>query len=295
METLFRDLGVGVGIRQPHFNQILENVPRSLAWGEVISENFIDLETGERQHSLARLLQLREMMPLALHGVSMSLGSTDPLNFGYLKRLKKLIHEVNPAVVSDHLCWTGVNGKNLHDLYPLPYTEEALSLVVERISAVQGFLGRRLLIENVSSYIEYNDSEMSEWQFLTEVANRADCGLLLDVNNVFVSSVNHEFDPLKYISNLPLHRVGQIHLAGHSERDGFLIDTHDEPVRPEVWDLYRKTIQLTGLVSTMIERDENIPEWSILEKELHQIAEIRESTIRPKRTHEARRAAATAG
>ncbi|MGE0764737.1 MAG: DUF692 domain-containing protein, partial [Bdellovibrionales bacterium] len=190
------------------------------------------------------------------------------------KALKELKHNIEPLWVSDHLCWTGVNGENLHDLLPLPYTESALNHVVDKIRRVQDFLQSRILIENVSSYVSFKDSEMAEWEFIDQVARRAECGLLLDVNNVFVSAINHGFDPQKYIDQMPTGLVGQIHLAGHTEKDGYLIDTHDAPVRPEVWDLYRYTLQTVGLASSMIERDDNIPEWYELELELKQAQRI---------------------
>lgn len=169
---------------------------------------------------------------------------------------------------SDHLCWSGVNGEILHDLYPLPYTKDVIQHVVDKIKQTQDFMGTRMLIENLSSYVDFKISEMSEWEFITEIATRADCGLLLDVNNVYVSSVNHNFDPKKYIDHIPSHRIGQIHLAGHSVEEGYLIDTHDAPVCQEVWDLYQYTLKKKGTFSSMIERDGNIPEWQVLENEL---------------------------
>jgi uncharacterized protein len=203
-----------------------------------------------------------------LHGVSLSLGSADPLNEDYLARLRALVDRIEPAWVSDHLCWTGVDGVNLHDLLPLPYTEEVLNYLAARIDRVQGVLGRRILVENVSSYLTFAESQISEWEFVAELAKRADCGLLLDVNNVYVSSVNHGFDPLRYLDALPAERIGQIHLAGHSRQGGVLIDTHDHPVCPEVWALYRAAVERFGAVSTMIERDDHIPEFAELVAEL---------------------------
>jgi uncharacterized protein len=225
----------------------------------------------------AQLLEkVRARLPVVLHGVSLSIGSADSLDRGYLARLRELIHRIEPAWVSDHLCWTGVDGENLHDLMPLPYTHEALTHVVDRISAVQDTLGRRILIENVSSYVEFAHSEMQEWEFVREVLERADCGLLLDVNNIYVSSVNHGFDPVKYLRAIPANRVAQIHLAGHTRKDGYLIDTHDHPVCPEVWDLYRLAVREFGLVSAMIERDAEIPDWDTLDAEVRMIGRIRD-------------------
>jgi uncharacterized protein len=210
-----------------------------------------------------------------LHGVSLSVGSCDPIDKAYMKRLKELIDIVQPHIVSDHLCWTGIDGKNSHDLLPVPYTQEALQLIAEKIDQVQNILGRRILIENASSYLEYADSEMTEWDFISALIKQADCGLLLDINNVYVSSVNHSFDPKKYLKNIPHQRVGQIHLAGHSDMGGYLIDTHDHDVCNDVWNLFRWFTSHYGKFSTMIERDGNIPEWNILEKELIKIGDIR--------------------
>lgn len=214
-----------------------------------------------------------------MHGVSLSLGSTDPLSQTYLKSLKKLTDQVQPLWISDHLSWTSYEGQHLHDLLPLPYTEEAIRHVVERIKQVQDFIGERILLENLSSYVEFESSEMPEWQFLSEIAHRADCGILLDVNNVYVSSRNHGFDPIQYLENIPLERVGQIHLAGHSVVGKYLIDTHDAPVCPEVWELYRWTTQNLGAVTTMIERDKNIPALGDLIKELGQAKAILKNTL----------------
>ena len=210
------------------------------------------------------LERARALAPVALHGVSLSLGSVDPLNESYLDELAALAARVEPAWVSDHLCWGSVGGHYAHDLLPLPYTEEALAHVVERVARVQERLRRQILVENVSSYLTYVQSAMPEWEFLAEVARRSDCGILLDVNNVFVSAPNHGFDPATYIAGVPADRVGQIHLAGHSDHGTHLLDTHDAPVRAEVWELYRATIARLGRVSTLIEWDDHIPPWADL-------------------------------
>ena len=276
MLTEFRDLGTGVGLRPAHYRQFLDSKPESVSWVEVISENYLHWENRTIDRPIQILEKIRQNVPIALHGVSLSIGSADFTNLSYLKRLKDLTSRIQPVWISDHLCWTGVDGENLHDLLPIPYTEEALNWVVKKIIQTQDFLDRRILIENVSSYLEFSESEMSEWEFLSEVVQRADCGILLDVNNVYVSSVNHNFDPIEYLKKIPSHRVGQVHLAGHSNQGNHLIDTHSEPVCEQVWDLYRWTLKHIGLISTMIERDANIPEWEILEEEVKKISQIRE-------------------
>jgi uncharacterized protein len=264
---VFPRLGAGVGLRRPHYSYVLEHRPK-VDWFEAISENFMGIEGGSPGRPLRILEDIRRDYPVALHGVSLSLGSVDPLNDAYLARLKALSGRVEPAWVSDHLCWTGVEGENLHDLLPLPYTEEAIAHLVPRILRAQEALGRRLLLENVSSYLSYGHSEMTEWEFLTEVSRRADCGLLLDINNIYVSSVNHGFDARDFLEGVPRERVGQFHLAGHSDLGGYLIDTHDHPVCPEVWSLYGDAVRRFGRVSTLLERDDRIPEFGELEAEL---------------------------
>jgi len=209
-----------------------------------------------------------------MHGVSLSIGSTDPIDLEYLAQVRTLAARIEPHWISDHLCWTGIEGRNLHDLLPLPYTEEALASVVERVTQVQDALGRQILLENVSSYLTYRASDMSEWEFLREVAERADCAILLDINNIYVSSVNHGFDPLAYLQAMPRERVRQFHLAGHSDLGGHLIDTHDHPIVEPVWDLYCAAIAQFGAVPTMIERDDNIPSLSELVAELQIAREL---------------------
>ena len=252
-------LGHGVGLRTKHFPRVLEGTAR-IDWFEAISENF--MIRGGRP--LAVLERARALAPLVLHGVSLSLGSTDPLDDSYLAELRALADRFEPAWVSDHLCWGSVGGHYAHDLLPLPYTEEALSQVVERVRRVQDRLGRQILVENVSSYLTFAHSVMPEWEFLAEVAARADCGILLDVNNVYVSSVNHGFDAAAYVMAMPADRVGQIHLAGHSDKGTHLLDTHDGHVVPAVWDLYRLAVRRFGPISTLVEWDDRIPDWDVL-------------------------------
>ena len=256
-------LGFGLGLRVDHYEAILNSAP-AVDWFEIISENYL-VPGGKPLHYLDRI---RERYPLVMHGVSLSIGSTDPLDTEYLKQLKALAARVEPAWISDHLCWTGVHGRNLHDLLPLPYTEETVNHVAARIRAVQDFLGRRILIENVSSYVNFSGSQMSEWEFLTAVCERADCLILFDVNNIYVSSINHEFDPRAYLDGIPGDRVQQIHLAGHEDHGDYIIDTHDHPVADPVWDLYAEAVRRFGPVSTMIERDDNIPPLDELVAEL---------------------------
>ena len=256
-------LGFGLGLRPDHYEDALQQ-RLAIDWFEIISENYL-VPGGRPLHYLDRI---RERYPVAMHGVSMSIGSTDPLNLSYLRELKALAARVEPAWISDHLCWTGVDGINLHDLMPLPYTEEALRHVSRRVRDVQDVLGRRLVLENVSSYVSYTQSQLQEWEFLAALAEEADCELLLDVNNVYVSSVNHGFDAHEFLAGIPAQRVRQMHLAGHQRQGACLIDTHDQPVPEPVWDLYRTAVQRFPNVSTMIERDSNIPPLADLVAEL---------------------------
>ncbi len=258
-------LGFGLGLRPVYYGDILDNKP-PVDWFEVISENF--MIPGGRPLSVLECI--RADYPIVLHGVSMSIASTAPLDFDYLGALKRLAERFQPAFVSDHLCWTGVHGVNLHDLLPVPYTKEALDHVVERIGRVQDFLGRRIAIENVSSYVTFAESEMDEWTFVKEVAERADCWLLLDVNNVFVSGFNHDFAPTEFIQSIDVDRVVQFHLAGHSDQGTHKIDSHDEPVSPEVWALFAEAWRRFGPVSVMIERDDKFPPFPELLAELEQ-------------------------
>jgi len=274
MAVLAPSLGFGLGLRVDHYEAILADNPR-IDWFEALTENY--LVPGGKP--LDYLMRIRERYPMVLHGVSMSIGSTQPLDRSYLAQLKALAARVEPAWISDHLCWTGIAGRNMHDLLPLPYTEEALANVVERVRTVQDVLGRRILLENVSSYVTYRDSQLSEWEFLREVAQRADCLLLLDVNNIYVSSVNHEFDPLDYLQAIPVDRVQQIHLAGHENHGDYLIDTHDHPVSDPVWELYDAAVRRFGSVSTMIERDDNIPPLEELCSELDAARRLAERAL----------------
>ena len=257
-------LGFGLGLRVDHYEAILAGCA-AIDWFEALTENY--LVPGGKP--LDYLMRIRERYPLALHGVSLSIGSTTPLDREYLRQVKALAARVEPAWISDHLCWTGVGGRNTHDLLPLPYTEEALANVVERVRTVQDVLGRRILLENVSSYVAFRDSRLTEWEFLAEIARRADCLILLDVNNVYVSAVNHEFDALEYLDAVPAERVQQIHLAGHENHGDYLVDTHDHPVADPVWELYAYAVHRFGAVSTMIERDDHIPPLAELCAELN--------------------------
>ncbi len=259
----YPNLGFGVGLRHQHFRYVLDNRPR-VDWLEVISENFMD-SRGWPRHVLDRVA---ERYPVVLHGVSMSIGSADPLDFEYLARLKRLAREVGARWVSDHLCWTGIMGRNTHDLLPVPLNEETLRHVVGRVRTVQDFLERPLVLENPSSYLSFAGDTLREWEFLNALADEADCGLLLDVNNVYVSSVNHGFDPLEYIESLSHERVVQIHVAGHTHCGTHVVDTHDGPVIRSVWELYRLACRHNGGVSTLLEWDSGIPEFPVLHAEV---------------------------
>lgn len=256
-------LGFGLGLRTEHYNAILETKP-NIDWFEAISENYM-IPGGKPLHYLDRI---RENYPVVMHGVSLSIGSTTPMDADYLRDLRKLADRIEPVWISDHLCWTGVHGQNMHDLLPLPYTEETANHVAERIGIVQDYMGRQMLIENVSSYASYVDSSMTEWEFISLIAEKADCLLLLDVNNIYVSSFNHQFDAKTFIDGVPKKRVQQIHLAGHQNHGDYIIDTHDAPVIDPVWDLYGYALSRLGAVSTMIERDDQMPELEELIQEL---------------------------
>ncbi|MBD3759937.1 DUF692 domain-containing protein [Rhizorhabdus sp.] len=255
----------GLGLRKPHYGDFLDGeTPVAVDFVEVISENF--MVAGGRPRHILR--QVRERHPVALHGVSMSVGSADGVDRDYLRLLRALVDEIEPMVVSDHLCWTRIEGFNSHDLLPLPYTEEALDVVCDNIGVAQDMLGRAMLIENPSSYVAFDQSPMSEWEFLDAMCRRTGCGLLLDVNNIYVSGSNHGFDPRDYLAGIPADRVGQIHLAGHSQGRTLLIDTHDKPVPAPVWALYEDAVARIGAVPTMIERDDDIPPLAELLDEL---------------------------
>jgi uncharacterized protein (UPF0276 family) len=267
-------LGFGAGLRAEHYDDVLAGTT-GVDWFEAISENYMD--TNGRP--LAVLEAVRRDHPVALHGVSLSIGSVDPLDASYLGALADLARRIEPAIISDHLCWSSVDGRALFDLLPLPLTEECLEHVVSRVRAVQEILGRRILLENPSSYLAWKGSEIPEPEFLSELAERADCGLLLDVNNVYVSSVNLGFDPVAYLDAIPAQRVGQVHLAGFSDLGTHLFDTHSQPVHDEVWRLYAHTVERMGPLTTMVEWDDDIPPWSRLVEEIDRARQIREESL----------------
>ena len=280
------DLGVGVGMRIPHYADLLDGpgpeapasdpAPASVDWLEIISENFM-IGGGLPLYNLGRAL---DRYRLVQHGVSLSIGTTEPLDYEYLRKLKALLQQTRSPWVSDHLCWTGAQGVNLHDLLPMPYTEEAVKHVAARAREVQDFLGVRFVLENVSSYLTYTSSTMKEWEFLTAIAEEADVGLLLDVNNIYVSSFNHGFDPREFVDGVPHARVVQIHLAGHTNHGKYIIDTHSAPVIEPVWDLYRQAIERCGPVSTLLEWDDDIPPFAELCAEADKARVIRDEVAR---------------
>lgn len=265
--------GFGLGLRTAHYADFLAE-PQRVDWLEVISDNYL-VPGGKPMRMLDAI---RDRYPMAMHGVAMSIGSVAGPDANYLRQIKGLMDRIQPLWVSDHLCWTGVHGRHLHDLLPLPYTEEAIDVVVRNILRVQDVLGRRLVLENVSSYVDFKQSQMSEWDFVAAVCERADCLLLLDVNNIYVSSVNHGFDALTYLNGLPAHRVQQIHLAGHTDNGDHIIDTHDHPVADPVWALYAHACRRFGAVATMIERDDHIPPLPELVGELDQARKMAAET-----------------
>ena len=262
-------LGHGIGLRSKHYARFLSERPE-VGWIEAISENFI----GVGGRPLAVLEKVRRDFPVVLHGVSLSIGSVDPLDLRHLAGLRALADRIQPAYVSDHLCWGTHRGRYLHDLLPLPYTEEALEHVASRVRQVQDFLGRQILLENVSTYAAFRGSTLPEWEFLAGLAERADCGILLDVNNVYVSARNHGFDAREYLSGIPPDRVGQFHLAGHSDRGTYLFDTHDAPVADPVWELYAAAVRRFGRVSSLIEWDDQVPELERLVEESRSAAAV---------------------
>jgi uncharacterized protein (UPF0276 family) len=266
------ELGIGVGLRTVHFGHVISKKP-PVDWFEILSENFMD--TGGRP--LYILDQVRERYPIVLHGVSMSIGSTDPIDLEYLRKLKDLADRTRAHWVSDHLCWTGVMGRNSHDLLPMPYTEEALRHTIARVREVSDRLERPLVLENPSSYVQFAASTLSEWEFLSRLAEEADCGLLLDVNNVYVSAFNHGFDPREYIAAIPADRVVQYHLAGHTNKGTHILDTHSDHALPEVWELYRQAWARTGPVATLYEWDEDIPSFEVLHQEALRAREFRDT------------------
>ena len=269
-------LGYGIGLRTPHYAHVLEQEP-ALDWFEILSENY--MHTGGRP--LATLDRIAERYPIAMHGVSMSIGSTDPLDFDYLRELKALAERTRAAWLGDHVCWTGVAGRNTHDLLPLPYHEEALRHLVERVRAVQDFLERPLVLENPSTYATFRASTMPEEEFLGRLAEEADCGLLLDVNNVYVTARNHDLDPLALLRGVPRDRVVQIHLAGHTDHGTHCIDTHTGHVAPAVWELYEEAIRLCGPTPTLIEWDADIPPFDVVRAEAEEARRRADAVLRP--------------
>ncbi|HEX8646337.1 MAG TPA: DUF692 domain-containing protein [Thermoleophilaceae bacterium] len=263
MRLGYPNLGLGVGLRSGHFAYLEEHEP-DVDWFEVIPENFMDTR-GRARHVLERIAA---RYPVVLHGLSLSPGSTDPVDLDYLARLKELAEEVEAVWVSDHVCWTAVGGVNTHELVPIPFTEESLAHVVGRIRVAQEVLERPLVLENPSSYVTFTRSTMTEAEFLARMAEEADCGLLLDVNNVYVSSVNHEFDPVEYLRTIPAERVVQMHLAGHEDAGTHIVDTHDRPVADPVWELYGTAVDLIGPVSTLIEWDDKLPPFPVVHAEV---------------------------
>jgi uncharacterized protein (UPF0276 family) len=251
--------GAGIGLRKEHHEQVLSDLP-PIGWFEVISENFM-VDGGKPRHVLE---QVREHYPVVMHGVSLSIGSDEPVDTDYLHRLVALERWLQPLLVSDHLCWSSAGGHNSHDLLPMPRTEAAVVRVVEKLKQVQEALGRRLLLENISSYLEFQTNQWDEATFLSEIAERADCWILFDVNNLFVNARNHGLDPVAYIHRLPIDRVRQFHLAGHTDCGDVIIDTHDGPVREDVWSLYRRAVRRFGALPTLIEWDAQIPALEVV-------------------------------
>ena len=277
----FPDLGFGVGLRTVHYGTVLANNP-PVDWFEVLSENYMD--TGGRP--LYVLDQVAERYPVVLHGVSMSVGSTDPLNLDFLTKLKALAQRTRAVWVSDHLCWTGVSGLNVHDLLPMPYTDESLRYTISRVKTISEMLERPLILENPSTYLEFGTSTWTEVDFLSTLAQEADCGILLDVNNVYVSSFNHGLDPNEFIDRVPADRVVQYHLAGHTHKGTHILDTHSDHVIDAVWELYRRSCQRTGGVATLLEWDEKIPGFEVVHAEALKARQYRGlPELEPKRAY----------
>jgi uncharacterized protein (UPF0276 family) len=268
------DLGIGVGLRSPHVRHVLHERP-SMDWFEIISENYF-ADGGIVRRQLESIRANYRVIP---HGVSLSIGGSDPLDREYIGRLRALVRRIGAPWCSDHLCWTGVGGVDVHDLLPMPYTSETLSHVAERVRRVQGELEIPFALENASSYVEYRESTMTEQEFLVEVAETADCGLLLDVNNVFVNAHNHDFDADRYVDAIPSDRVVQIHVAGHTNKGTHLLDTHSDHVCPDVWLLYQRAVRRWGPISTLVEWDESIPSWSVLAAEAATARAMRDEAL----------------
>lgn len=267
-------LGYGLGLRPDYYETVLSAKP-AVDWFEVTSENYM-VDGGKPLYYLDRI---REHYPMVMHGVSLSIGGTDPLDRDYLRQLKDLAVRIEPEWISDHLCWTGHGGHNLHDLMPLPYREDVVRHVADRVKQVQDYLGRQILLENVSSYVTYCDSDITEWEFLSSVSASADCLILLDINNIYVSAINHGFAPKDYLDGVPTRRIWQFHLAGHTDYGNYIIDTHDHPLIQPVWDLYAESLKRFGPVSTMIERDDRMPPFAELLQELEQARTIGDEII----------------
>lgn len=270
--------GFGLGLRTPHYQDFIA-APQRVDWLEIISENYL-VDGGKPLYYLDRI---RRDYPMAMHGVSLSIGSSDPLDLAYLEQIRNLAERIEPAWISDHICWTGTASLNMHDLLPLPYTRQALEHLVARVAQVQDFLGRPLVLENASTYVTFRSDELTEWDFIAELVKRSGCELLLDVNNVHVSSVNHGFAPRTFIDAIPAAAVRQIHLAGHEDHGDYIIDTHDHPIVDPVWDLYAYALQRIGMVPTMIERDDHIPPLAELVAELDQARRIAADVCSPSR------------
>jgi uncharacterized protein (UPF0276 family) len=253
---MIKNLGIGIGLRVPHYEDIFERKP-DIDWFEIISENFM-CDGGAPLENLDRIM---DNYPVVQHGVMLAIGSPTPLDWDYLKKLKALTRRTQTPWVSDHLCWGRLPGHHYHDLLPLPYTKEVIDYVANRARIVQDFLELPFALENLSSYVSYQQDEMEEWEFYSAIVEKADIHMMLDVNNIYVSSRNHGFDPMDYIKNIPIDRVIQIHLAGHQDHGDYVLDTHDHPVCDEVWELYRRVYPLTGGVSTLLEWDEKLPSF----------------------------------
>lgn len=263
-----------MGLRSTHYQEIMAQNPL-IDWFEIIAETFM-LDGGKAQYYLDYFNERYRIVP---HGVSLSIGSVDPLDPHYLKRLKKLLDKVNAPWFSDHICWTKVHGKNLHNLMPLPYTEETVKFVSQKIRQVQDYMQRPFIFENVSSYVEFQESQMSEWEFVTAVSEQANCGILLDINNVFVSAFNHHFDAMEYINHIPVERVYQFHIAGHKDKGTYLLDTHDADLRDEVWDLFSSACQRFPDASVLLERDDHIPPLTDMMIELNHARALHQQKV----------------
>lgn len=270
----FPKLGIGIGLRPVHYEEIFSNLPE-IDWFEIISENFM-VEGGKPLENLERIL---EHYPVVQHGVNLAIGSPDPLDWDYLKKLKALTRKTKTPWLSDHLCWGRLEGAHFHDLLPLPYTWETIDYVTERARIVQDFLEIPFALENLSSYVAFQVDQMSEWEFYSTIVEKADIYMMLDVNNIYVSSRNHGFDPMEYINSIPLNRVIQIHLAGHTDHGEYVLDTHDHPVCDEVWALYAEVWPRTGGVSTLLEWDENCPSFEETWKEALRAKEFQREVL----------------